>query len=118
MNKLQNITLLLLIIALLALPILVQAQEDSGAATTALSEKDLLFAAVSLIVLLGLVLQSFWLYKSIPPELAQKLFSETKALAKETKTPLDDMLVEGAEMAYNASQDKPATLHNPSESRD
>lgn len=73
-----------------------------------MSNQDLLFAAFGLVVLLAFILQSFWLYKSVPPSAVAKLFVEAKALADKTPSKLDDMVVDGAKMAYDfaLSQEK------------
>ena len=73
-----------------------------------MTNQELLYSAFGLVVLLVLVLQSFWLYKSVPPQYVDRIFTDAKKLAAETSTPLDDLLVNSAEMVVKNVLVKPA----------
>lgn len=62
-----------------------------------------LLTIVSVIMLISMVvnaLQSFWLSKSVPHDLALGIFERAASLAKLSPSPEDDKLVEAAKNAY------------------
>ncbi len=78
-----------------------------------MTNEDLLFAAFALVVLMGMILQSFWLYKSVPEKHVEKLFIDAKRLASNTPSKVDDLLVDGAEMLYKAVKPETEVIKKP-----
>jgi hypothetical protein len=76
-----------------------------------MSNEELLFAVFALVVLMGMILQSFWLYKSVPEKYIEKLFIDAKRLSANTPNKFDDLVVDGAEMLYKAT--RPETSDKP-----
>jgi len=56
---------------------------------------------LSIILLLGNILQSFWLYKSVPRDVANHVFERARLLAKMTPNPDDDKIVDAAQAGFN-----------------
>jgi len=65
-----------------------------------MSETETVFAALLLVSLLVNVLQSFWINKSVPADLADKIFLGARNLASITPNPDDDKIVDEAEKIY------------------
>jgi uncharacterized Zn finger protein len=58
-------------------------------------------SVIMLISLLSNLLQSFWLSKSVPHELAKAIFDRAAELASRTASPDDDKIVNAARGAYD-----------------
>lgn len=80
-----------------------------------MSQTETVFAALLLVSLLVNVLQSFWINKSVPSDLAGKIFAGARLLADATPNPDDNKIVDAAEKMYS---DLTAIKHDPADKRD
>lgn len=77
-------------------PVVVEAPENVGT-----DYSIVLPIVLSIILLLGNILQSFWLYKSVPRDVANHVFERARLLAKMTPNPDDDKIVDAAQAGFN-----------------
>lgn len=124
MKTVFKFTLLALLIALFASPALAQESTESPSPTaeTLVTEAPVvvveapenvgttyniepLFATLGAVVVLVLLLfnavQSFWIYKSVPREVADQILTRAELLAKITSSAEDDKIVAAMREAYN-----------------
>jgi hypothetical protein len=114
MKTRNSLLTVLLILILFALPTLADEGTEEAPVTVTdggvvivevpesdLSQTELVFASLFLVSLLINALQAFFLNKSVPSDLAAKIFAGARLLANATPRPDDNKIVDEAEKLYN-----------------